>query len=68
MDNFMNNEKEIENFVNQWFGNQDEVKPTQQSKSTNRLTEEEIDRAFEEINKVYAEALENAHKKGRFNQ
>lgn len=61
----MNNEKEIENFVNQWFGNQDEVKPTQQSKSTNRLTEEEIDRAFEEINKVYAEALENAHKSGK---
>jgi len=66
MDNFMNNEKEIENFVNQWFGNQDEVKPTQQSKSTNRLTEEEIDRAFEEINKVYAEALENAHKSGKY--
>ena len=63
----MDKEK-IENFVNEWFSETDNqsLKSIPSTQSTKRLTEKEIDDAFDEIKKLYEQSLEKAHKSGRY--
>lgn len=61
------NKETIENFVNEWFSEADNqsLQSTPSIKSTKRLTEKEIDEAFDEIKRIYEQSLEKAHKSGR---
>lgn len=61
------NKETIENFVNEWFSDEDNqsLKSTPSIQSTKRLTEKEIDEAFDEIKRIYEQSLEKAHKSGR---
>lgn len=61
------NKETIENFVNEWFSEADNqsLKATNSVQSSHRLTEKEIDEAFDEIKRIYEESLEKAHKSGR---
>jgi len=61
----MDNES-INKFVDEWFSETDksDVKPISSIQSSRRLTEKEIDDAFDEINKFLEKALETAHNKG----
>ena len=63
------NKETIENFVNEWFSEADNqsLKSTPSTHSSKRLSEKEIDDAFDEIKRLYEESLEKAHKSGRFN-
>jgi len=61
------NKETIENFVNEWFSQADNqsLKSTSSTHSSKRLSEKEIDDAFDEIKKIYEQSLEKAHKSGR---
>ena len=58
----MNYKESIEKFVDEWFSETDKtsVKPITSTQSSRRLTEKEIDDAFDEINRSIEEALEKA--------
>lgn len=60
----MGNNKTIEDFVNGW-GN-DEKKENKSNYPNRLLTKEEIDKEFEEIERLYQESVEKAHKSGRY--
>jgi hypothetical protein len=61
----MDNKKTIEDFVKDW-GNETN-NDIQIGKYPNRLlTKEEIDKEFEEIERLYQESVEKAHKSGKY--
>lgn len=60
----MDNKKTIKDFVNDWGAEKDN---NQIGKYPNRLlTKEEIDKEFEEIERLYQESVEQAHKSGKY--
>ena len=62
------NKESIDNFVNEWFSETDkqQPQPIKSPQSSRRLTEKEIDDAFEEIKRLYEQSLENAHNNGKY--